>query len=217
MIQKAKEIIDSGELGRILVANAMFWLFKPDDYFDMDWRRQAGAGPIFLNLIHDVDNLRCLFGEIVAIQGRESSGVRGNAVEETSVILMEFESGLLATASVSDSVVAPWSWEMTTGENPAYPKTEEACYMIGGTHGSLTIPSLDVWKNGARRSWWEPFEKRRVAIQDEDPLVLQIRQFCKVIRGEEPPLVSGREGLNTLKVIMAIKRSAQSGERIVLG
>lgn len=217
MIQKAKEIIDSGELGRVLVANAMFWLFKPDDYFDIGWRLQAGAGPVFLNLIHDVDNLRYLFGDIVAVQARESNAVRGNVVEETSVILMEFASGLLATASVSDSVVAPWSWEMTTGENPVYPKTEEACYVIGGTHGSLTIPALDVWKNGIKRSWWEPFEKRRVAVQDEDPLVLQIRQFCKVIRGEEAPLVSGREGLNTLKVIMAIKQSAASGERIVLG
>jgi len=54
MIQKAKEIIDSGRLGRILVVNAMFWLFKPDDYFDIDGRRQAGAGPVFLNLIHYV-------------------------------------------------------------------------------------------------------------------------------------------------------------------
>jgi predicted dehydrogenase len=217
MIQKAKEIIDSGELGRILVANAMFWLFKPDDYFDIDWRRQAGAGPVFLNLIHDVDNLRYLFGEIIAVQARESGAVRGNAVEETSVILMEFAGGLLATASVSDAVVAPWSWEMTTGENPAYPKSDEACYLIGGTHGSLTIPALDVWKNGIKRSWWEPFEKRRVAVQAEDPLVLQIRQFCKVIRGEEAPQVSGREGLNTLKVITAVKQSAASGERIVLG
>jgi len=217
MIQKAKEIIDSGELGRILVANAMFWLFKPDDYFDIDWRRRAGAGPVFLNLIHDVDNLRYLFGDIVAVQGRESNAIRGNVVEETSVILMEFSSGLLATASVSDAVVAPWSWEMTTGENPVYPKTEEACYVIGGTHGSLTVPALDVWKNGINRSWWEPFEKRRVAVQDEDPLALQIRQFCKVICGDEAPLVSGREGLNTLKVIMAVKQSAASGERIVLG
>lgn len=217
MIQKAKEIIDSGELGRILVANAMFWLFKPDDYFDIDWRRQAGAGPVFLNLIHDVDNLRYLLGDIVAVQARESNVVRGNVVEETAVILMEFASGLLATASVSDTVVAPWSWEMTTGENPAYPKTEEACYRIGGTHGSLSIPSLDVWKNGTKRSWWEPFEKQRIAVQDEDPLALQIRQFCKVIRGEEPPLVSGREGLNTLKVILAVKQSAESGERMVLG
>lgn len=216
LMKKAKDVIESGQLGRILVVNAMFWLFKPDDYFDIEWRRQKGAGPVFLNLIHDVDNLRYLFGEVVSVQARESNAVRGNAVEETSVILLEFESGLLATLSVCDSVVAPWSWEMTTGENPAYPKADESCYVIGGTHGSLTIPTLDLWENSDKRSWWEPFDKSRIAFDEADPLALQIQQFCRVIRGEEPPLVSGREGLNTLRVISAVKDAARSGELIKL-
>ena len=216
MIQKAKEIIDSGRIGRVLVANAMFWLMKPDDYFDIPWRRAAGAGPVFLNLIHDVDNLRYLFGDVVGVQARESHLVRGYEPEETAVIILEFKSGVLATCSVSDSVVAPWSWEHTTGENPVYEKTDESCYVIGGTHGSLTVPSLDIWSNPGKRSWWEPFRKERVPVQDEDPLILQIRQFCKVIRGEEKPLVSGREGLETLRVISAVKQSVESGERIQL-
>lgn len=216
MMQKAKDVIESGKLGRILVVNAMFWLFKPDDYFDISWRRERGAGPVFLNLIHDVDNLRYLLGDVAAVQARESNAVRGNAVEETAVILIEFKNGVLGTATVSDSVVAPWSWEMTTGENPAYPRTEQSCYMIGGTHGSLAVPSLEVWRNPGKRSWWEPLDQKRIEVDDEDPLVLQIRQFCKVIRGDEPPLVSGREGLETLRVIDAVKRSAATGERIEL-
>ncbi|RWE13933.1 MAG: Gfo/Idh/MocA family oxidoreductase [Mesorhizobium sp.] len=216
VMQKAKEIIESGKLGRVLVVNAMFWLFKPDDYFDISWRRERGAGPVFLNLIHDVDNLRYLFGDVAAVQARESNAVRGNAVEETAVILIEFKNGVLGTATVSDSVVAPWSWEMTTGENPAYPRTEQSCYMIGGTHGSLAVPSLEVWRNPGKRSWWEPLDQKRIEVDDEDPLVLQIRQFCNVIRGDEPPLVSGREGLETLRVIDAVKRSAATGERIEL-
>ncbi|RWE68028.1 MAG: Gfo/Idh/MocA family oxidoreductase [Mesorhizobium sp.] len=216
VMQKAKEVIESGKLGRVLVVNAMFWLFKPDDYFDISWRRERGAGPVFLNLIHDVDNLRYLFGDVAAVQARESNAVRGNAVEETAVILIEFKNGVLGTATVSDSVVAPWSWEMTTGENPAYPRTEQSCYMIGGTHGSLAVPSLEVWRNPGKRSWWEPLDQKRNEVDDEDPLVLQIRQFCNVIRGDEPPLVSGREGLETLRVIDAVKRSAATGERIEL-
>ena len=216
MIQKAKAILDAGTLGTVLVVNAMFWVFKPNDYFDVDWRREKGAGPVFLNLIHDVDNMRYLFGEIAAVQARESNVVRGHAVEETCVILFEFENGVLATASVSDSVVAPWSWEMTTAENPAYPRTGEACYLIGGTHGSLTVPALDIWTNTDERSWLNPIDKVRITVDREDPLMLQIRHFCKVIRGEEEPIVSGREGLKTLKVIDAVKRSSATGERVVL-
>ena len=105
---------------------------------------------------------------------------------------------------------------MTTGENPVYPKVDEACYAIGGTHGSITIPTLDLWKNAGKRSWWVPLDKSRIVFDEADPLALQIQQFCKVIRGEEPPLVSGREGLNTLRVISAVKHAARSGEIIKL-
>ncbi len=215
LMQKAKEMIERGDIGRPLVANAMFWIKKPDDYFNVDWRREKGAGPVFLNLIHDVDNLRYLLGDVVAVTASESNAVRGNAVEETAVILLEFASGALATASVCDATVSPWSWEMTTGENPAYPKADgEHCYLIGGTDGSLSLPQLDLRCNNGVQSWYEPFEMIRPAIANEDPLARQITQFAKVIRGEEAPLVSGREGLETLRVIDAVKKSAATGQRV---
>lgn len=117
---------------------------------------------------------------------------------------------------MSDSIAAPFSWELTAGENPAYPHTGESCYLIGGTHGSLTLPYLDLWQHGATRSWWEPIAKDRVPYEPEDPLALQVAQFAAVIRGKAAPLVSGREGLNTLKVIEAVKESAASGGTVHL-
>ncbi|MFW8646343.1 Gfo/Idh/MocA family oxidoreductase [Rhizobium beringeri] len=44
MIQAVKQIVDGGRLGRITV-HGTFWVAKPDDYFDIPWRREAGAGP----------------------------------------------------------------------------------------------------------------------------------------------------------------------------
>ena len=214
LMQKAKEIIDSGRLGRVLAVHGSCWFFKPDDYFDVPWRRERGAGPVLVNLIHDIDNLRYLCGDIVSVQALDSNAVRGNPVEETAVILVRFASGALATITVSDAIVAPWSWELTTGENPAYPRTEESCYLIGGTHGSLTIPHLDVWHNRGERSWLEPIHRERVRVERQDPLRLQVRQFCRVIRGLEQPLVSGREGLETLKVIAAVKEAAETGRMV---
>jgi predicted dehydrogenase len=214
MIRKAKAILDEGRLGRVLTAHAMFWVFKPDDYFDVGWRRAAGGGPVFLNLIHDVDNLRYLLGDVVSVQARESNAVRRHPVEETSVVLLEFASGVLATCSVSDAVVGPWSWEQTTGENAAFPREDQFCYLIGGTHGSLSIPALELWRNPGKRSWLEPFDKSREGFEAHDPLAQQIRNFCRVIRGEEQPVVSGREGLETLKVILAVKQAAASGKLV---
>lgn len=216
MIAKAKEILDNGQVGRILALNGQFWLTKPDDYFDVPWRREDGAGPVLLNLIHDVDLFRYLCGEVVSVQAQSSNAVRGHAVEETAVILLRFASGALGTVSVSDSIVAPWSWELTAGENPDYPQQDQFCYQIGGTHGSLTIPQLEIWSNRDKRSWWEPLRRERVPFVPEDPLKLQIRHFCDVIRHGVAPIASGREGLATLTVIDAVRRAASSGKAIFL-
>lgn len=211
MIRKAREAIDAGRIGRILTLNGQFWLVKPDDYFDIDWRRQEGAGPVLINLIHDIDLFRYLCGEIAGVQALSSNAVRGNPAEETAVAILRFANGALGTVSASDTVVSPWSWELTTGENPAYPKQDQSCYQIGGTQGSLTIPALELWSHTDKRGWWEPLKRERIPFVPEDPLQAQVRHFCAVIRGEEEPLVSGREGLATLAVIEAVKRAARSG------
>lgn len=214
LVQKAQEEIRSGALGTIIAVQVMCWFYKPDEYFDTAWRRQPGAGPVFLNLIHDIDLLRCLCGEIETVHALESNAVRGNPVEETAAILLRFAGGALGTLSVSDTVVAPWSWELSARENPAYPPASQACYLIGGTHGSLELPSLKLWRNRERRSWWEPIEASFLPFGFENPLVRQVRQFAAVIRGEEAPLAPAREGLETLRVIEAVKRSA-AGEGTV--
>ncbi|WP_417669669.1 Gfo/Idh/MocA family protein [Roseibium sp.] len=216
LIATAKKALEDGALGTVVAVHGMFWLIKPDEYFDVDWRRQPGAGPIFINLIHDIDLLRHLVGDIVSVQALESNAVRGNAVEETAAILLRFANGALGTVNVSDTVVAPWSWELTAAENGAYPPTGQACYFIGGTHGSLEVPNMKIWSNPGKRGWWEPLSATYHPTGREDPLVRQIDQFARVIRGEETPLVPAREGLKTLEVIDAVKRSAASGEAIAI-
>ena len=211
IVQEAKKAIDSGRLGQIVSLHGICWFYKPDDYFEVQWRREKGAGPVFLNLIHDVDLMRYLCGEVTSVQALESNALRGNAVEETAVILLRFANGVLGTVNVSDAIVAPWSWELTSGENPAYTHTGEACLMIGGTRGSLTVPHLDLWHNPTKPSWYEPLVRERLAADIRDPLGLQIRNLCGVIRGRELPVVSGREGLKTLQVIVAVKEAAATG------
>ena len=217
LIAAAKAIVDSGEIGRVVSVQAMFWLRKPADYFDVEWRRLPGAGPVFVNLIHDIDLLRHLVGEITAVQSLASNAVRGFEVEDTAVILLEFASGAVGTASVSDAIPAPWSWELTSGENPAYPRTDEACYLIGGERGSLELPGLRVWSHAGDGSWYDPIDIRAESVTEADPLVRQVEHFAAVIRGEETPLVSGREGLRTLAVIEAITMSARERARVIVG
>lgn len=218
LIAAAKGALEAGSIGKIVAVHAMFWVYKPDDYFSVEWRRRPGSGPVFINLIHDVDLLRHLCGEIACVQAMESAGTRQRANEDTAAVIMRFESGALGTLNMSDTVAAPWSWELTSRENPAYPPNDAFCTLIGGTDGSLELPGLRVWSypNGAK-SWLRRLAPARIGFKAQDPLVRQIRQFCAVIKGRERPLVSGREGLKTLEVIEAIKRSAETGEAAMPG
>lgn len=56
------------------------WL-KPAEYFETTWRREKGGGPILINLIHDIDQLRFLFGDIESVQEMTSKGIGGFEVE----------------------------------------------------------------------------------------------------------------------------------------
>ena len=60
LIASAKAHLEAGRIGEIVSVHGMFWLMKPDDYFQVEWRRAAGAGPVYINLIHDIDLLRHL-------------------------------------------------------------------------------------------------------------------------------------------------------------
>ncbi|MEM9602261.1 MAG: Gfo/Idh/MocA family oxidoreductase [Pseudomonadota bacterium] len=214
LIEQAKALIDAGSLGEIQVVHAQCWLYKPDDYFDAAWRRDSGAGPVFINLIHDVDLLRHLCGEVVDVHALHSRHGRGFDVEETAGALLRFANGALATLSVTDTVPAPWSWELSARENPAYPATDGFCYLIGGKSGSLSLPDLNHWHYGEQPpSWWAPIQRTRYPIAFDEPLQRQIAHFSRVIRGDEAPLVSGREGLETLRVIERIKAAAAANEQ----
>lgn len=210
LIARAKALIDEGRLGRIASVQATTWFMKPDDYFDTPWRRAKGAGPVYVNLIHDIDLLLHLVGPVTMVQAIDSNALRGNEVEDTAVLLLRFASGALGTVNVCDGTVAPWSWELTARENPAYPATPENCYWLGGTEGSLSLPNLALWSNPGKRSWWEPLSTTRFPVDLTDPLIRQVAQFAEVVRGKAPPLVSARDGLAALEVIEAIKRSAAS-------
>jgi len=216
LIQKANALIEDGLLGTITSVHGSCWLYKPEDYFDPEWRKKEGAGPIMINAIHDVDLLRYLCGDVEIIKAISSSAIREFETEDTASVLMKFRSGALCTFTLSDTIPSPWSWETTAGENPAYASTPQSCYMIGGTKASLAIPDMRLWKHDNGGHWKTSISATSFPMVNTDPLVAQMRHFVNVIRGDEQPLVSGEEGLKSLEVVEAIKKSAISGETVHL-
>ena len=215
IIQVAQKIIQEGRLGLIVAVMGSALFYKPKQYFlDGPWRTQQGGGPILINLIHEIGNMRALCGEISAVQAMTSNKIRNYSVEDTVAINFRFESGALGTFLLSDTASSARSWEQTAGENSAYPSYEdEDCYTVSGTYGSLAIPSmrLKYFASDDGRSWWKPFELGQVDYPRCDPLEEQLNHFIKVIEGVEEPRVTAFDGLQNLKIIEAISKSALSG------
>jgi predicted dehydrogenase len=220
IMAKAKQVVDSGQLGRLVAVMGSAAFAKPDQYFaDGPWRREPGGGPILINMIHEVHNLRMLCGEIVAVQAFASNAVRGFAVEDTVAINLRFANGVLGTFMLSDSAACARNWEHTSQENKAYPTyDDEDCYVIAGTMGSLSVPTmrLKTYPRPDARSWWKPFDVGTVCMVRADPLARQIAHFVDVVRGHATPLVSARDGLENLRVTEAIAEAAKHGTVVEL-
>lgn len=211
IMRKAVQIIMEGGVGKVTAVNNTWLARKPDDYFDVAWRRQPGSGPVLINAIHEIDCLRMLCGEIESVQAATSSARRGFPVEDTAAAVIRFESGALGTLIVSDTVSSPWNWEGTSAENPFYPQEAQNYCLVTGTKGALAIPSLDHWWHENGQGWGDPLTRRRIPVQPADPYIEQMRNFAAVIRGKEEPVVSGIQGVRTLAATLAIGQSAETG------
>ena len=218
-IEIARDAIETGRIGRLAAVECLWAMRKHEAYFNADWRRtRPGGGPALINLIHDVDLLRYLCGDVARVYVEGGSRLRGHEVEDTVAVTLRFVSGAVGTLLASDATPSPWSWEHGTGENPLIPPTGRNCYRFLGTEGALALPRLELWRHddGVPASWHEEIRPRILDAGPRAALKEQLRHFCAVVRGEHEPRVSGEDGLRTLRTTLAIIESMDRGVPIVL-
>ena len=58
-------------------------------------------------------------------------------------------------------------------------------------------------------------EQSRAEVERTDPLVSQLEHFCRVVRGEEKPLIDGRDAAKSLSVVLAVLESIERGAPVV--
>lgn len=220
IMRKAKAIVGAGTLGRPVSATVLCTWLKPRDYFDVAWRRQQGGGPILINLIHDIDLMRHLYGEIEGVQALASNQVRGFEVEDTAAVVLRFRNGALGTVSVSDTTSAPWNWDLSAGEAERFPRQDINAHFYSGTEGSLTLPRLEVWRyrqdQGPARGWHDPLTMERTVVHAGCPYTEQLRHFAALVAGEEEPVCSALDGLRTLEATLAVTQAAAAGRPVLL-
>jgi len=216
-VKTAKKLISRGDLGRLVAISGSWLTKKPDDYFNQTWRTQPGAGVMLINLVHDLDLFRHLCGEIISVQAKTSNAIRNLAVEDTASVIVEFENGALGSFIISDSVAAPWGWDQTTEDDPAFPFNPSiSCYRIAGTHGALEFPQLAKYHHEGVSDWAHPLSMSFAARDPGDSYSNQLNHFIDVARGAAKPHVNVNDGANSLAVIEATHQAAKTGRTVLV-
>ena len=214
-IQKTREMIHEGAIGKLVGISGMWTARKADSYYEPSWRQLRSSGPVLINLIHEIDSLRYICGEITSLSAKVTNGLRDHPKEETVAVLMEFEGGALGTFFLSDATPSPWTWEHATGENPNFPKSSQNIYRFTGSEASLEFPNLVLWKHeNGNSDWHHKMHPQQIDIELEDAYVSQCTHFCAVICGREEPRITASDATKTLEATLAVFDASENGMEV---
>ena len=216
LVQAAREFVQNS-LGTPLSTNTLVTMQKPDSYYEVAWRREAGAGPLLVNLIHEVDLLRFISGEIRAVQAVSAKRNRKFAFDDTAVVLVTYASGAMGTLTITESAASPWSWEASMSDGLGFFNAGQDHAQFMGTNAALSFPSLTTWRYDSSESepgWNSTLHSKPLTPDRTNPYVEQLSHFADVVRGHAAPLVSGPDALRSLAVVNAVMLAAASGATV---
>jgi len=194
-VRKAKELIDSGSLGRILNFRLMF-----GGYIDMrgQWYGQkalAGGGIIMDNGPHAADLIRYLFGSEIKSVTAQVSHIQSLEVEDTAKLDVCLTNETFGTADVSWSVRIP-------------PKSYLEIY---GEDGAATLDGEGISYRFKTYSEWK---REPNTVDVKGAFARQIQYFVGATLGDNPLGLGNGEGLASQRVIEAAYGSVQKGRRV---
>jgi predicted dehydrogenase len=221
MIEELRNIVRGGQIGKLVGVTVLWSLYKPKDYFKgpFAWRSQPGGGPIRINLIHEIDNIRYICGDVTRLYAEVSNAARQFPVEDTVSISLRIAGGAVANIFLTDTAPGNVGYEANTGENLFFYQSPQNCYYYYGTEGVVTFPGMKkfFYRDPAKAGWQYALCEEGIKIDREDPYTRQIRNFCGVIQGKETPKIDGVDARKTLEVALAIQTSGETGQPVVFG
>jgi predicted dehydrogenase len=195
--RRAKQLVDEGALGRVVLAEANMSLpgsFKPEAWRSQ--RERNRGGPIMQLGIHHVDTLAYWLGPVQRASGRFAHVHTSADIDDVGIVTLEFESG--AQASLTGSYVSPktltlrlFGTEAVLDYRADFSVWPDARALDGVTTLTLAGESVD-------------FEER-------DMLAEELAEFGRCIRGEAEPETGADEGIAALgAVLQALEAHAEA-------
>ncbi len=209
---KAKQLIDSGEIGKIYSFRTTFghpgperWSIDGRNSWFFD-KEKAFIGAMGDLGVHKTDLMRYLLGEITEVGSFIDTSAKENTdVDDNAVCILKTENGVIGTLAAS------WSY-VSGGDNST---------VIYGEKGILRLEddpnySLVVhYKTGEVVN----YELERIQSNDKGGQTKShvIDHFIDCVLNGKSPLITGEEGMKSLDVILAAIESNKTKQIVKVG
>ena len=211
---ETKQLIEEGKLGRLIMCDAYVKWYRSQEYYDSgEWRGTIaldGGGVLINQAIHTVDLLQWLAGDVESVFGHTGTFNHKLEGEDNAVATLRFKNGAIGVIQASTSV------------QPAQARRLE----LHGEKGSIIIEDNDVKvlliENNQEKSTETDDKQPKESTGASSPLggfsvephKKQFEAIASAIEKNETPVVSGEESLKSLAIVLAVYKSAETGESV---
>ncbi|GEC91582.1 Gfo/Idh/MocA family protein [Brevibacillus brevis] len=210
-IMALKKAMTTGQFGKISHANATLRWNRNQAYYDQAaWRgtKEMDGGVLMNQAIHNLDLLLWLMGPVEEVQGYSATRLRNIEAEDVAAATVRFQNGALGIIEAAATI---------------FPKNFEESLSIFGESGTAVV-------SGTTANWIKHWEFESLPKQHAEALIQEvehdpygtpgqeeiIRDMVDAIRSDRDPVVSGVDGLEALKLVLAIYKSAELGKPVKL-
>lgn len=208
--QKAKELIEAEELGKIYSFRTAFGHGGPEGWSidgKESWffkKEEAFIGAMGDLGVHKSDVIRYILGEeFTEVSAMvETNAKDDSTVDDNAVCLLKSESGIIGTLTAS--------W--------AYNTNEDNSTVIYGEKGTLRLEDDPTYSLIANYTDGRKVNYELGQIQSNDAggqtSSHVVDHFVDAIQNDRAPLITGEEGLKSLNIILAALESSETGKRV---
>lgn len=206
-LQLFRDLIKENMLGRVLSVRCEIGQYLPSWRPDTDYRQSVSArhdlgGGVLLELSHELDYLRWVFGEVdwvKATLSRQSS--LEIDVEDTAHLILGFEpatDGYQLVGTVNMDFIRHDTTRLCTAV------CEKGSLRWNGLTG--VIEQFDI----GEKEWREIFRHQH---QRDDSYMAEWKHFLECITEQNRPLITGKDGLQVLRIINSARIASESGQK----
>lgn len=207
-LQRFRDLLNEDVIGRVLSVRCEIGQFLPSWRPDADYRqgvsarRELGGGAL-LELSHELDYLRWIFGEVEWVKANLSrqSSLEIN-VEDTAHLILGF-----APAASGHQLIGTVNLDFVRHD------TTRLCTAIcekGSLRWNGLTGVVELFEAGGKE-WRELFSHPH---QRDDSYLAEWQNFIECVTKHKTPLITGEDGLEVIQIIEAARHSAASGGQI---